>query len=114
MADAVEGELGGKRHARRDAGCYPRVLVHGVGLEAGRRNNFPKLKTGSYSAPSIIPAAGCQQTELLEVDVGKRILVGRQLVRIGRRLRYREIRRHADRQQPSALQFLDAWQVADL
>src|SRR5262249_2152283 len=64
-------------------------------------------------ARSITPAARCQQTELLEVDVGQRILVRRKLVGICGRLRHAKVRRHARRKQAGALQFLDTGEVAD-
>src|SRR5690606_11216932 len=61
-------------------------------------------------AASIIPCPRSQQTELLEIDVGQRILVvGRPvIVRDGHGKR----RRHARRQQAGALELVQPRQVA--
>ena len=60
---------------------------------------------------SIILHAGSQQAELFQVDIGQLIFVLGETVRIGRRLRYAEVGRHARRQEPRSLEFVDTGEV---
>ncbi len=61
---------------------------------------------------SIMFDAGRQKTQFLKVDIGQRILVLSQLIRIVGWNRDGEVRRHARGKQPCPAQFIDARQVA--